>query len=241
MAHGTPDWQVTGPKSINYALYDLGELAARLGSPVVYDRRGDVIFLDDFGNGEAEWTYVTSGAGAVHYPTAYYARGNGVAQLLGSGVTESCYARMSKYIYLPELSCLGLAGSLLLEVNLVKVYLGLYVASGSRELSYRMTYRHLTGDLCVASGAVAENVVTTISPLYNLIPLFHYLKLRVDPVNEIYTELLINGIAVDLSAWTPQITTIGFPKSIRVDFYVEGSSGLASAIVVDHVILTQNE
>ncbi|GAG01299.1 unnamed protein product, partial [marine sediment metagenome] len=39
------------PGSTRFPLSDIGELAVRLGSLCSYDRRGEVIFIDDFGHG----------------------------------------------------------------------------------------------------------------------------------------------------------------------------------------------
>ncbi len=51
MPHGTPDWGLVGPKDTLYGLDDLGEHAVRLGSPHLWDRRGDVIYLSTFDDG----------------------------------------------------------------------------------------------------------------------------------------------------------------------------------------------
>jgi len=49
--HGTPDWGLMGPKQTVYGLDDVGEAAVRMGSPVLWDRRGDVILMDSFEEG----------------------------------------------------------------------------------------------------------------------------------------------------------------------------------------------
>ena len=46
--HGLPDWGLTARKATVYGLDDLGEAVARLGSPVVWDRRGDVFWIETF-------------------------------------------------------------------------------------------------------------------------------------------------------------------------------------------------
>lgn len=48
MPHGGPDWGTAGPVEAIFTLEDMGELAARLGAINVYDRRGNVAYLDDF-------------------------------------------------------------------------------------------------------------------------------------------------------------------------------------------------
>lgn len=62
MPHGTPDWGHVGPKSTIFGLDDLGEHAVRLGSPVVWDRRGNVILMDTFEHGLAQCSGLGTGA-----------------------------------------------------------------------------------------------------------------------------------------------------------------------------------
>ena len=57
MAHGAPDWFGTTPQGMVHRVADLAELAARLGSPDVFDRRGNVLFMDSFENGQNNWSH----------------------------------------------------------------------------------------------------------------------------------------------------------------------------------------
>lgn len=51
MPHGTPDWGLVRPKKTTYGLDDLGEHAVRLGSPHLWDRRGEVVYQSIFADG----------------------------------------------------------------------------------------------------------------------------------------------------------------------------------------------
>jgi hypothetical protein len=63
MAHTLKPW-TSKYKAIDvYAKTDIAELAARLGSIVTYDRRGDVIFLDSFEDGIVKWEQSGTGTG----------------------------------------------------------------------------------------------------------------------------------------------------------------------------------
>ncbi|GAI56753.1 unnamed protein product, partial [marine sediment metagenome] len=55
MAHGQPDFGMYQIAKTIYRLADMGELAVRLGSIVTHDRRGDVIWMDNFDSGIAKW------------------------------------------------------------------------------------------------------------------------------------------------------------------------------------------
>lgn len=51
MVHGSPDWWGNVPDKTVYGGLDTGELAVRLGSCMTFDRRGNVILIDDFSAG----------------------------------------------------------------------------------------------------------------------------------------------------------------------------------------------
>ena len=63
MAHGHADYGVGAPLATVHSLSDMAELAARLGSPVTFDRRGKVLWLDDFEGGVEKWTAGSNPAG----------------------------------------------------------------------------------------------------------------------------------------------------------------------------------
>jgi len=50
-----PDWYKYLPGSDRYILEDMGELAARLRSPITYDRRGEVLYFDMMEHGLAPY------------------------------------------------------------------------------------------------------------------------------------------------------------------------------------------
>ncbi|KKN00279.1 hypothetical protein LCGC14_1139400 [marine sediment metagenome] len=45
MARGAPDFGAVAPRELTATVQDLGELAVRLGSPVIFDRRGTVVAI----------------------------------------------------------------------------------------------------------------------------------------------------------------------------------------------------
>ncbi len=53
--YGAEDWSKYRPNVPRETLFDLAELAARLGSPVTFDRRGSVMFMDGFEGTLTAW------------------------------------------------------------------------------------------------------------------------------------------------------------------------------------------
>ncbi len=106
MPHGTPDWGHVGPKATVFGLDDLGEHAIRLGSPHLWDRRGDVLWLTDFRNGLGDM--IISGApftGTVSLFTGLARQGAFCVQMASN---VSATVGLEKGFPLPVLSRVGL-------------------------------------------------------------------------------------------------------------------------------------
>lgn len=59
-----PDYSEYLGGSVRFSLQDMGELAARLGSIDLFDRRGEVIWIDDFTHALTNWFLYAQGANA---------------------------------------------------------------------------------------------------------------------------------------------------------------------------------
>lgn len=83
MSHGKPDWGVMAGREVIFGMDDLGELAARLGSVVTFDRRGNVVLIDDFEASVLHWSTGAAGAAsAATLSTTIALRGNNSCKLL---------------------------------------------------------------------------------------------------------------------------------------------------------------
>lgn len=66
MPHGAPDWSDVKKKGIDFRIDDFAELAARLYSPCVFDKRGSYHWSDDFSNGLDIYTFTFAGVGSTY-------------------------------------------------------------------------------------------------------------------------------------------------------------------------------
>ena len=64
MARGTPDWSQVAPQELLGRVLDDAELAARLGSPSLFERRGNVVYLTDFSEGRRGWQDTNTSVGS---------------------------------------------------------------------------------------------------------------------------------------------------------------------------------
>lgn len=66
MPRGQPDFGVYASKEVSASISDMGEVAARLGSIVIYDKRGDVAFFDAFEEPVLTWAKTEDDASVYH-------------------------------------------------------------------------------------------------------------------------------------------------------------------------------
>lgn len=97
---GLPDYSTAAPignvpQGFVNSVSDIGELAARMGGPDIYDRRGNVIFVDNFEDGINNYTYALgAGAGSAAVWTHEQSASGGYCLKLYGGLgTASSFTR----------------------------------------------------------------------------------------------------------------------------------------------------
>ena len=92
MPHGAPDDSDVVKRGAAYRLDDMAELAARLGSPMTFNRQGDVVWLDTFAGGVNGWVRYTGGAGILIELENTHFLTEGLACVLTVAVADPRYA-----------------------------------------------------------------------------------------------------------------------------------------------------
>jgi hypothetical protein len=241
VAHGTPDWGVTSGAATVYQLTDLAELAARLGSPVTFDRRGDVLWIDDMESGVDKWYATYGGATGSLGLSAVEARNGRYSALLSAGIAVGASVNIYHYLPVPVFSSLGLEAHARLEDTLARLETALDLYDGTTELLGVLRYNHLTGDLLVLNAGEEYDVVATDLHLAAIARLFHAFKLVVDPVAQEYVRAIVDSTPVDLSGRS--LYTLTTPVEARMDVRISQVSNMAATcnVYLDDVIVTQNE
>jgi hypothetical protein len=107
MVHGHPDWGEGAIVSTIYRVMDLGELAVRLGSIDTFDRRGNVIFLENFEAGYLKWATSINGTGSSVSLVAGIARSGEHSCLLVGGPGVGRFADVTRSVAIPVIGKLG--------------------------------------------------------------------------------------------------------------------------------------
>ena len=228
------------PNDARYPMPDVGEAAVRLGSPVIYDRRGSVIWMDDFSNGLAS---ITAGAS-----------GNGTAKLtvddtyigpydiiLTAGTTSAKNAWIWKYFTHASLEKLGLEiGVAYLDAHSSIVFNLCYFVADTA-LTARIMLDYANDKIKCFLGNSTYKDIATLDPFISSDKAFNLMKLVVDFEAREYIRFMYNNHVYDLSGIPIEIATNSYDEQMFFDFSVFGTGAAAQAVQVSHVIITAGE
>ena len=236
-----PDNYPWMPGSSRYPMPDMGELAARLGSPVIYDRRGEVVWLDIFNNGLANWLVVESGTGASVKITATDTDLGPYAAKLTGGSDGAREAALIRRFPITSLHKVGFEVSVYYtstSFDYIQMDLIRYDGTNQHEATIRIStpatqeYRDSAAALI---GFATKDVLASTKPIY------HNLKLVVDMDNDEYVRFLYDDVEYDLSGIAIRVQASAAQAQHYAQFSVHSDSGQNDIVQVGRVIITGNE
>jgi len=241
MPHGTPDWGLVGPKSTTYGLDDLGEHAVRTGSMASFDRRGDVVLLDDYSQGLTRPWYALNGLGAAYRLVNDRPRWGPFGVRLVGGSTLARYCCMTYTLGYPVLGQFGFEVGLQFLTELAHLNITLSIFTGTRQIEGFLLYnRALTqweymNDLGAFVGFLAPWQINLLDPSFDTV------KLVVDGLNTQYVRAIVNNVSHPMPgvrAWSgPNFTS---PR-LLVEVWMYSRAAQNDYAQIDGVIVTQNE
>lgn len=241
MPHGSPDWGAGAPKSTVYALNDLGELAVRLGSIVMYDRRGDVVAIEDFENGMNRWSWGADGTNPAVTLVCFPSQHGSLAVKITSPDQDEKSTFIRRRVFKPVLSKYGLEISFKCVAQLYKMRLQIAYFTGSVYYAYFLVYDHNAGTVAIIDENGVEQTIGTCGTQSTSEEAFTNFKLVVDLVNQMYVRGIVNGVSYDASTYEPTVAASGTAKSVTLGVWVTSTGTTQSSPVVDSIIVTQNE
>lgn len=241
MPHGTPDWGLVGPKTTTFGLDDLGEHAVRLGSPHLWDRRGDVVYWSVFAGGlEAMGPYLIGASCSVHLATGHSRQGAYSVGLASDGLAE-CTEGLSIQLPFPTASRAGFEYSFCYRDIADQFYhqmtwndrTNLYVAF--------VRWSPAGGNLdCWVEPGAWETFAAGITHYTGFQPNCTW-KVVVDLAKNRYVRTILNESEYDMGNREPQWNLMPGNPRLRWDILVNRALGSDHTLYVDSVIVTQNE
>lgn len=241
MTHGQPDFGMYAPKETVYSAADMAELAVRLGSIVSYDRRGDVVWMDDFETPRLRWDKTLNGVGSAIALSYERAKSGNQSVKLDAGTTDSGYVHIDNAFAILNPSRLGF--EITFSLNNADIIFQQSVrpyVSGYRYYPY-IRYDMSTEKLQLLGDDNLWKDIFTID-LNKTSHNEHTIKSVIDLNNETYVRLLIDDYEIDVSSYGLYKLTTTQPTGIYVEYWVTGITATSyNSVFADDFIITQNE
>ena len=234
----------TDPEDIwgNVHLVGNAELAARLGSINMFDRRGDTVWMDDFEAATLRWFTLTDGGGAAVALTVSYVRNGAQSVKLTAGSGDNKYAIIGRTLSLPVMARLGFEASFTVHADLKRIAFSVDVYTGAHrhyiEIIYNIVDKTLT---YLGTDGNPHSFVTDLE-LYKSARMFHTLKVVADYSTGKYIRCILDDQTYDISSYS-YYSLVSPAELARCDLGIGATNSKAGnpSIYIDNVIFTQNE
>lgn len=241
MAGETPDYGVLSAQKTVYPVNDQGEAAVRLGSIVSYDRRGDVIFLEDFELGIERWKQTTFGTGAaIDWSIARSRSGLYSCRLVG-GSTSNRSADIRRRLPFPVLSTFGVEASFSLLGTPESLQVQVFLFDGVNLTSYAVRYNGVDSDFEALNSSGLWTDLDDDVDLLEDPSLFHTVKMVFDAPAKQYVRALLDNQEYDAAPVTRGSSANAAAPHAEVSIAVISDSGDNDVAYIDDVIFTINE
>lgn len=216
------------------------ELAARLGSPCIIDRRGQIIFLDAGGVNINQYVAALSGAASAVAVDTYYAPVGPNSYKFTAGPNSGDYAKLTKYVLPLTATVFGFecAVGLHQDTNLWTMKADIYTEDGGCEAGLRYDDVNSKLEYLDSTNAWVQLAVRGLSLVATIHP--HSFKFVVNNVTRKYVRAIVDNVEYDmstLSAYAP--AAFGAYVSFALQL-TAGAAGTVSSYV-SPILVTVNE
>ena len=241
MVHTLPDYTTQYKLATVFGQIDSGELAARLGSIVTFDRRGNVVWMDDFEGVKLLWDVATDETGYAALNTTRALNGSQSCKMNAGGTATGNNVYIQKVLAYPVKSKIGFEITNTWHAWIedfiwrIMLYDGTYLHRA--EIKWNDTnnklYYYGDADDWVEFASDVDMLLTTSS--------FNICKLVVDFVNGKYSRFIFNEATYDLSSYSYYRTLQSLSSRLYTTFEIIGEANRDTVVYVDNAIVTQNE
>lgn len=240
MTHGAPDYSNVSKEGLTYRIDDLGELSVRLGSPATYDRRGDVLWFDNFDDGLLAWEDTSaSGDNTLTLSTDYKENGSFCAKLTAA-TTADKYASMTRRQPITNNPLIGVNVAFQPDNNCDEFQINIYYYDGTIFYTITLAFDFQDNELRLLHNDGTVTLSTNIAYLTGP-DMFTHCKIAFNLSTFYFIYLTVNELSYDLSEYqiynVPGVTN----KHIRIDLQSYTRDTGTSIVYVDNVIYTTNE
>lgn len=241
MTHGAPDNYEVQQKAITYRLDDMAELAVRLGSPDIFHRLGDVVFIDSFENGLKRWGRDTyEGLATVEVSAKRHKTGGFSCMLISpDGAEDYCgiYTGSSFYIG----GKIGFEYSFAGDTYGKNIKITISIYDGENVLSGAVLINNLDKTLSYLKPVAGFTVFETGIKVVQEEHIWNTWKLIIDMDTEEYVKLILNQNVYTLTGKDLTKAVNDAAPFILVRCSMQQLQDTDTTLYIDDCILTQNE
>lgn len=241
MAHTMPPWTSRYKMTTVFGHIELSELAARLGSPNIFDRHGHMVFMDDFESGTLFWGTGGNGTGSSVDLVGDWAKTGSQSVKLTAGEGADGSANIVRYFGIKIIGKIGAEFSFTLDAETAYVELNIRYYNGTYLYSFDTRYDLANTKIQGYNGAASWSDIETGVILEAANDTFHTMKLVVDIQNLTLSKIYLDDFEEDISSFTPVISGSALAPCIRVCITHKSANAAVKHIWVDDFILTVDE
>lgn len=240
MAKDHPDWGGTYVDLMNYPLDDMGELAARLGSPVTYDRRGSLLWGYDFKHGPGDFVTSLLYGSTLALDAEVWERSPFSIQLT-TGTASYSVLSLHRLLAIPRLEMVGVQGSIRIGSNVGTVSFGMIHYDGEAyylgqaQLDIANLYLGIVVD-DVGVVAIDSDMPDLASASY-----FAHLKVVCDLSNHTYARVSLDGVEYDCTDYKMSEVANTDAPHLRTRLRLSNDGNGAANAWLDNLIVTAAE
>lgn len=236
-----PDFGVSDTVQSKSIVTDMGELAARLGAPNVFDRMGNLVWFEQFEYGMGLWTLTTTGNGVtpvlVAYPYLYKPHAVKLAGTSGNTGTSSIAIKL----HLPYESALGIEFAFNPDFRATEIEFDGYVYTGSQYLSFGVVFKLKAGTIGVGKQGGGYNTVYTDALGYVKTDSFNIVKLVMDMENGVYKRLMFGTLDIDVKDLAFHVGTSTTRPYLTFLIRLESTADYDESAIIDNIVITLDD
>lgn len=241
MPRSYPDWSNVR-REVSYILReDLAELAARLGSIDVFDRRGYVIWWDDFRHGMGAWSTTLDGTGAAAALSASGPKWPPFCLKLTGGSNSDRSAKITRDFGPATAGGMGLEVSIDFLSDFFDFRLELELDNDVAYYLPSIKFSSDTDKIYYFADTGFWLELDDLPLMYHTFSGYHNLKLVVDFDTGYYIRFLLDDVEYDLSDFAIYNTPTFGNYHLRAMIYFRSKDGQNNSCYVDGVMITRDE
>jgi len=241
MAHTLPDYTTKYRLDKIFSSVDTNELGARTEALSTLDRRGNLVWCDDFeAAAAAKWSQSISAGGTAAVSTERSWRGNqSMKTVTHTDIGDNVC--LGKVFCLPVERRLGFEFMFCITSGAPVTLLYIVGYTGTAYFMAQIQYDHNLQKLYYYNSSSSWVELTRYDSTVTLLEPWFYMKLVLDWDLKEYVRFIFGGTEYNLSGISMKTGANATLKHVEVLLYNRAETAAAATVYFDNFILTQNE